>query len=309
MNEVILTKSEQRAFDILFQKSDKITSRDEIAQSVWGNSWLEKYSDWQIDRLIYLLRKKISGYKIKTLRNSGYILTKDGINIPEIETSKVEGTLPTLNYLEYMNNPKNKRKTIRDLFKAMNFNLKANKILAINSYSYDNIDALYQKYPKSLVYFSNFDKRALKLHQDRIENLNIRNFSTVFDDIRNSVFKDNFFDLIINDFRLNFNANNKQNIQALKNMHRILKPNGKVLVSIVIDPRYKDNETRKDKPYTFAAEEGLMRKCFTIAYYKKLFTNCGFKIKKEFDIDGGKKWNLKYKRYLLIKVVRGARYV
>lgn len=302
MDEVLLTKSEQRCFDILLEKSGKITSRDEIAQSVWQNRWLEKYSDWQIDRLIYLLRKKLpKKYSIKTLRNSGYILLSKGVSIPKLKTSKVKGTQPTDSYLEYMNNPKNKRKVLKDMYKSINFKLSPKKILVVNSYSYDNVDSTYKKFPNSEVYFSNFDARALKLHQEEIEKLSLEKVYTAFDDIRNSIFKDNFFDLVINDFRLNFNLTNKQNIATIENIYRILKKGGFAAVSVVIDPRYKDNRINKDKPYHFEAEEGLVRKCFTSAYYEKLFANSGFKIIKEFDIENGKKWKPEFRRFLLQK--------
>lgn len=297
--ETILTKSEQKVFDILLQKSDSIVSRDEIAQAVWGNNWLSKYSDWQIDRLIYLLRKKLSTkYKIKTLRNSGYILTTSEKTIPKMESTKVEGTLPTQEYLEYMNNTKNPRKVLKDLFKTIELKENFNRILIINSYSFDNVDMIAKIYKNSEVYFSNFDKRALKIHEERVDEFKLTNFKIVEDDIRDSIFNNNLFDLVINDFRLNFNTSDKQNINAVQNMYRILKKKGKCLVSVVIDPRYNTN---RNKPWTFVAQENLVRYCFTTDYYKNLFLECGFKIIKEFDLENGKKWNPPYRRFLLQK--------
>ncbi len=317
MIEQLLTKEEQLTFDILIQKSGKITTRDEIAQSVWGVNWLSKYSDWQIDRLIYLLRKKLpSNYYIKTLRNSGYVLIQNGIIIPQAKTIKVEGILPLLSYLQYMNNKKNKRKVLKDLFKSIvnekliDFITKAKIVLVINSYSYDNIDAISRYLKPKHLYFSNFDKRALKIHEERIDELKLTNFHTVFDDIRDSIFKNNFFDLVINDFRLNFNTSNVQNIKTVKNIFRILKPKSYAFISVVIDPRYESLKfginqenapTNKDKPWAFKAEENLTRFCFTVPYYKKLFTDVGFKIVKEFDLQKGKKWVPCYRRFLLKK--------
>lgn len=297
--KIVLTKSEQKAFDIMLEKSDLITTRDEIAQSVWGNSWTQKYSDWQIDRLIYLLRKKLpKNFKIKTLRNSGYILTKSEINISKLTSPRVVGTLPTTSYLEYMNNPKNQRKVLSDLFKAIKISKKINHLLVVNSYSFDNVDAVYKNLKVNNVYFSNFDNRALKFHQEEIEKLDLDNYSTVYDDIRNSIFKNNLFDLIINDFRLNFNTSDKQNILAMKNIYRILKNGGLALISVVIDTRKKTNRIT---PWRFKAQENLERLCFTPEYYYSLFKTVGFKKIKEFDIDNGKKWNPQYKRYLLTK--------
>lgn len=299
MKNLILTRSVQKVFDILLQKSDLITLRAEIAQAVWGSNWLSKYSDWQIDRLIYLLRKKLpTKYKIKTLRNSGYILTTSEKSIPKIKSAQVEGTLPTQGYLEYMNNIKNPRKVLKDLFKSIELKEKFKKILVINSYSFDNIDAVAKIYKNSEVFFSNFDKRALKLHSERIDELKLTNFKIIEDDIRNSIFNNNLFDLIINDFRLNFNTSDKQNINAIKNMYRILKKRGKCIVSVVIDPRYNTN---RNKPWTFKAQENLVRYCYTAEYYKNLFIKYGFKIEKEFDLENGKKWNPPYRRFLLQK--------
>lgn len=295
----ILTKSEQKVFDLLAQKSDSIVLRDEIAQAVWGNNWITKYSDWQIDRLIYLLRKKISTkYKIKTMRNSGYLLQTSEINIPKIEPTYALGTLPTQSYLEYMNNIKNPRKVLKDLFKSIKLATKFNKLLVINSYSYDNVDAVYKNLNCNEAYFSNFDKRALRIHEDRIEELKLNNFRIVEDDIRNTIFKTNLFDLVVNDFRLNFNTTNKQNVDALNNIYKILTKTGKCIISVVIDPR---NNTNRAKPWTFTAQENLTRFCYTEEYYQNLFEKCGFKIEKQFDVENGKKWSPPYRRFLLQK--------
>lgn len=308
MNQPVLTREEQKTYNILLEKSGLITSRDEIAQAVWGERWLAKYSDWQIDRLIYLLRHKLpDGQKIKTLRNSGYVFEKDGVTIPKIKSQKVTCVSPTNSYLEYMNNPKSVRKILKDLFNSFNQKMNADKVLVVNSYSVDNIDAAVNYFGiETQIYFSNFDNRALKIHTERVEKMGFSKVHVNYDDIRNSGFKDNFFDCIINDFRLNFNLNDKQNIQTVDEMKRILAPNGKILVSVVVDARYEfprfgsDQEkapTNKDKPWTFAADEGLTRKCFTVPYYKRLFENSGFKILEEFDIEEGKKWFSKFKHY------------
>lgn len=312
METVLLTKSEQKTFDILLKKSGRITSRDEIAQNVWGKLWLQKYSDWQIDRLIYLLRRKISShYNIRTLRNSGYLLFPKGLAIPSLPPPDTTGTVPTQEYLEYMNNPKNKRRTLKDLFKNLPLKISAQKILVVNSFSADNVSAVFKQFPQATTYFSNFDLRALEIHQEKINELNARRFSTVLDDLRQSLFRNNFFDLIINDFRLNFNTNHRQNLQAMASTFRILKPRGKVLVSVVVDgrfesPKYGCNQEKaplnKYKPWTFKAQENLPRFCFTVPYYCWLFKDCGFQIGKEFDLKNGQSWILPYRRFLLKKI-------
>jgi DNA-binding winged helix-turn-helix (wHTH) protein len=308
---MLLTKQEQKTYDLLALKSGKIVSRDEIAQTIWGELWLKKYSDWRIDRLIYTLRQKAGGrFKLKTIRNSGYVLITDGVTIEAEPEIKVAGTLPTKSYLEYMNNPENPRQVYKNLFAAAKPLPNAKKILAVNSYSFDNVDSLKKYYPHSEVYFSNFDSRALKLHEERMRILKLSGFHSVYDDIRQSIFKDSFFDLVINDFRLNFNSNNKQNKEAVSGMYRILKAGGTVLISLVVDPRFESEKyglnqekapVNKDKPWNFVAQEGLTRKCFTVPYYKKLFADTGFKNIEEFDIDNGKSWTPPFRRFKLTK--------
>jgi len=185
--------------------------------------------------------------------------------------------------------------------------LKPATILVVNSFSYDNIDAISQWLTKgsitSRVIFSNFDDRAIKIHLKRINELNLNNFDVLFDDIRKTRLKKESFDLVINDFRLNFNINHKQNVKAMKNTWKVLKPGGLALISVVVDPRYESSRfgtdqqkapINKSAPATFIFMENLQRFCFTVPYYKKLFLNSGFKIIKEFDVEEGKSWFRKH---------------
>lgn len=75
-NIIQLTAQERVLFEYLKGKT-QTTTRDEIAQTVWGANWLEKYSDWAIDKLVSKLKAKLvySNYKILTFRNQGYKLT------------------------------------------------------------------------------------------------------------------------------------------------------------------------------------------------------------------------------------------
>ena len=300
------TKEESKTIEILVQKSDSIVSRDEIAQAVWGERWLKKYSDWQIDRLIYLVRRKLSSkYTVKTIRNRGYVLISSKSSIPSTPTFPVEGTVPTQAYLEYMSNPQNPRKVLTDLFSVAKkekiiINIKHPKlILVVNSFSADNVNAIAKYLSGSEVYFSNFDSRALILHQYQIDKLGLPLFHAVFDDLRHSRLADATFDLIINDFRLNFNTTHSQNQQSMENIFRLLKAKGQVLVSVVIDPRYKS--LRLFQPWTFQAQEGLTRFCFTVPYYEKLFLDSGFKIVADFDKNYGRLWHPPYRRFVLTK--------
>ncbi len=73
-----LSKKE-RAFTLLLLSAKKqIVPRDEIAQSIWGASWEDKYSDWALDRLVYRLRIKLNSLGIdpkhlKTVKKKGFI--------------------------------------------------------------------------------------------------------------------------------------------------------------------------------------------------------------------------------------------
>lgn len=73
----LLTFSEEKVLNLLLNKINKLVKRDDIAKALWGNLWLEKYSDYMIDKVIYLLRKKlVVPYKITTFRNRGIIFSK-----------------------------------------------------------------------------------------------------------------------------------------------------------------------------------------------------------------------------------------
>ena len=120
-----LTKEQAKILTLFLINSGSIVSRDEIAKEIWGiNNWLDKYSDWAIDRLIFLARKKITPqFKIQTVRNRGYSLQHIGskikVSIKNLELlNNVLGTQPTKDYLKYMNDPTKVRKVMRDLFEA-----------------------------------------------------------------------------------------------------------------------------------------------------------------------------------------------
>jgi len=75
-NNSLLTLSEEKVINLLTDQVNKLVKRDDIAKALWGNLWLEKYSDYMIDKVIYLLRKKlIVPYKITTFRNRGIIFS------------------------------------------------------------------------------------------------------------------------------------------------------------------------------------------------------------------------------------------
>lgn len=69
--------SEYRLLSILIKNANKVYSRDDIADILWGKESFEKYSDWAIDKVIFFLRRKIKAIgvdsqKIQSIRNRGY---------------------------------------------------------------------------------------------------------------------------------------------------------------------------------------------------------------------------------------------
>lgn len=308
-----LTEAESKLVSCLFDHQNSVVSRDDLAQALWGEDWYSHYSDWTIDTNIHNLRKKLlPHWKLTTIRNRGYLLKSNlsqaSKSLKHKSPSPLEsapGILPTKDYLNYMNNVYNPRRVYKDLFESLQaekISLPKNikDILAINSYSYDNVDALVNIYPSAETYFTGFDARALKLHERRIEELKLDNFHTLNDDIRDSRLKDQSFDLVINDFRLNWNLDHKQDLTAMSQMYRLLRDKGQLLLSVVVDARYESDKfgsNQQDaplnlhKPWRFIAQEGLQRLCHTVPYYKKLISDSGFQLIKEFDIEGGKAWS------------------
>lgn len=73
-----LTNSESEVL-IYFQKNKgKLITKELLAQAIWGNNYLEEYSDWSLDQKISRLRKKMFKYGIdpenlQTIKGKGYI--------------------------------------------------------------------------------------------------------------------------------------------------------------------------------------------------------------------------------------------
>jgi hypothetical protein len=72
------TNQEQETLKLLIDKKNILVTRDDIAEALWGKKSYEKYSDWAIDQLVSMLRKKLSQLntvdKIQTIRGKGIIL-------------------------------------------------------------------------------------------------------------------------------------------------------------------------------------------------------------------------------------------
>ena len=68
-------------FQLLLEKPNEITEREDIVEKVWPEYQEYGVSDWSIDRLVARLRNKLKqqkvGYEIQTIRTRGYkLLTK-----------------------------------------------------------------------------------------------------------------------------------------------------------------------------------------------------------------------------------------
>jgi len=71
------TRQEYELLTYFLKDPDKVHSRDEIAEAIWGKESYEKYSDWAIDQIISKLRKKLgelglNDNTITTVRGRGY---------------------------------------------------------------------------------------------------------------------------------------------------------------------------------------------------------------------------------------------
>ena len=303
--------SETKLLNLLYHHQNQIITKDQIAETLWGSNWYQQYSDWTINTLIHNLRQKLKpDWQLITFRSHGYLLKPrltppnlDQIQFPSLQPPD-KTIVPPRQYLEYMNDSQKSRRVYSDLFQAIeqeNVPIPPHpqKILSINSYSYDNVDTLAQKFPQAELYFINFDPRAVQLHSQRIQQLKLNNAFAFLDDIRQTKLQPESFDLIINDFRLNFNLSYQADRLTMTQTHQLLNSTGLVLISVVIDARYESSKYGQNQekaplnlnqPWHFHGLEGLIRHCHTIPYYKRLFRLTHFQIVQEFDFDNGRHW-------------------
>lgn len=75
--EELLSWQELSIFKLLEGKKGQTVDREQIAKTLWGDDWTEKYSEWMIEKVISNIRKKISvipELNIKTVPKQGYCL-------------------------------------------------------------------------------------------------------------------------------------------------------------------------------------------------------------------------------------------
>ncbi len=70
------TRQEYEILRFLLSDSEKLRSRDEIGEAMWGKRSYEKYSDWAIDQVMSKIRKKLKTFgaenTLVTVRGRGY---------------------------------------------------------------------------------------------------------------------------------------------------------------------------------------------------------------------------------------------
>lgn len=73
-----LSPQELLIFDYLEININQIKTREDLAKVLWGDNWLDEYSEQAIDKTISRIRPKIqdSGYQITSIRNRGVRLVK-----------------------------------------------------------------------------------------------------------------------------------------------------------------------------------------------------------------------------------------
>ena len=76
----VLTDLEYRLMRLLFQRRDRLTTKDMIVEAVWGGDYLDRVDDARIEKLVSRLRAKVEPDPAKpryllTQRGRGYKLT------------------------------------------------------------------------------------------------------------------------------------------------------------------------------------------------------------------------------------------
>ena len=73
------TTQEYLLLKMFLEMANRLCTRDDVGEALWGKDSYEKYSDWAIDQIISKLRKKLENLRIKdrliTLRGRGYKFT------------------------------------------------------------------------------------------------------------------------------------------------------------------------------------------------------------------------------------------
>jgi len=71
---------ERHFLKLLIEKKGKVVSREKMAEAIWGENWVEVYSDWALDQIVSRLRRKLRGLGVspsllKTVKKKGFGLS------------------------------------------------------------------------------------------------------------------------------------------------------------------------------------------------------------------------------------------
>lgn len=74
-----LTKGEVVVLRLLVAHRTRLVSREQVAQTIWGNEWAQRYSDWAIDKAMSRLRVSLeklglSADTIQTKKGQGFLM-------------------------------------------------------------------------------------------------------------------------------------------------------------------------------------------------------------------------------------------
>ncbi len=84
----ILTDLEYRLMKLLYQRQDRLTTKEMIVDTVWGSQYLDNVDDARIEKLVSRLRAKIehdpaNPHYLLTQRGRGYKLSSRPVEIKE----------------------------------------------------------------------------------------------------------------------------------------------------------------------------------------------------------------------------------
>jgi hypothetical protein len=78
----LLSNREAQILKLILDSPSIVVSRDSVAKIMWGDAWIEQYSDWSIDQTISRVRKKLGkvglpSSVIKTVKGRGFMLNEN----------------------------------------------------------------------------------------------------------------------------------------------------------------------------------------------------------------------------------------
>jgi len=168
-------------------------------------------------------------------------------------------------------------KTVKDFLKG-----KKGKILDIGCGSGRNFAA-----QEGLEFYGiDFSKNMISLAKIQADKLNIKAHLSV-QEADNLNFRENFFDNIICFSVLNCIKSDKKRKESLKEINRVLKPKGKVLISSwgKNSSRLKSKEKECEVPWTTAKDKKVKRYTYTynLSELEKECKEAGFRITKTWE--------------------------